>query len=1205
MADGQEDSIFGDGNLSQNLPLQEVSAGSNVAAATPLPALPTPRSQPPREVTQNGAAQTQANPPRPTGREGVLWSPYMLNDLMMAEAGSFVQPGPAGSHAPMDVHAPLQATSSQSQGYVQAGSSSSTRTPIHGYQLQIGGGSRPHAGAGHGQLAPDAQITTDDTPLYTLFRQLPQDLTQRITDYVDTPRPVPPRSITRRNHGSNRTSGPSRPVTRSYADVLRGIMRSPDVVERLEEVSGGDTGFIRPNPSLNQQQSEEGRNRMAALRNLSATAILLYHVGGANHEANDIWPNLRNPIRCPVQYRPIDISQLRPAVRGERIEVIWPPLSETQNNSSTTAPTPGVQSGKAPNNCPGWPPGRMPTELYELVASYLNRDDIKSMRLVCREFDRHVSQVLFKTVVVPFNAEIYGMIREQKAALNGKLDDLSWSNGEDDSYYLGHGLNVFKGFGKHILRFGMSFEVSEEMLQNLPEKKETESRTSFWGTYEWPYAEYKRFAAIAGLENTADETPKMKTAFSELKKVQELALSVDSGLGWLNGPDRSLRALFKRRSPKVFGSDATVPDRRTQAQDELWSYIESCHREKNLDPKRACLYKMDTTGLFLNPDPLDYRPSAEQPQVPYFEPYILREASDATDDDKLSLASPFAGTGVLFTANSDPENSPSRDWPALAPAQLTKAQKEWLLETEWAQKAFLLSYMLAVIDNATTFNLVHTLHISRISDRYLDLLDRADFWDALPNLKKVILRAIPTWRTVRTDEAGFAKDTTIDPSGGVDSFYNLLQKRICPRHISHLGVGWATGGEHAEGVHARNQHLLPAPLLPRHLCTSLNQKTIDSGLLLFPYVGSLTLENCWIMPSVLEQFVKQHDSLNLEHLELDSVSLILIPEDGNGQNAQAGGPPPVLQQLVDSLRGLMRQVQGVKDVLVRLSAFAQGSTQFSLTDDWQGRMTQLRAQMSRLGPMIWQMQPPLQTALLLAFHTVNNSYEHLRTQQQRVDSGLRQGFRYWSGTSAQQARKIEVQEYQQLLQRLGSWYQETQNLMAMVPQVGNGTDAINAQAQLRARPRAGSWLSVLDFISPGVNLADYGSEFSRADAERGTALESISLRSCGYAKIFTAALNGGVFARLFRDPLQQTRRINLLPVMLNGGAWELLGDIVQDINEEELAALNAAWDLVTGWEDAEASEGPEYDGWLPGGTGRLTGTIQRRLSDDDVMDSSS
>src|SRR6185295_2643216 len=104
------------------------------------------------------------------------------------------------------------------------------------------------------------------------------------------------------------------------------------------------------------------------------------------------------------------------------------------------------------------------------------------------------------------------------------------------------------------------------------------------------------------------------------------------------------------------------------------------------------------------------------------------------------------GTGILFSSAVLPTDAGQLMSPII-PANLTKAQKEWLLETEWAQRAFMSSYMLAVIDNPMTFCNVHTLNISQLSDRYIGLLSRHDFWNALPNLANVVLKIIPGWRT--------------------------------------------------------------------------------------------------------------------------------------------------------------------------------------------------------------------------------------------------------------------------------------------------------------------------------------------------------------------------------------------------------------------------------------------------------------------------
>ena len=126
-------------------------------------------------------------------------------------------------------------------------------------------------------------------------------------------------------------------------------------------------------------------------------------------------------------------------------------------------------------------PNELPVELFDAITQHLSRDDIKSMRLVNKEFERGVSRSLFDTVVVPFNTELYDMIEQErgiKRDFKGKrrADDpvnnfidlepgsLQWKNAmedKEDKVYRGHGIEVFEGFGGHIRRFGMSFEIRE------------------------------------------------------------------------------------------------------------------------------------------------------------------------------------------------------------------------------------------------------------------------------------------------------------------------------------------------------------------------------------------------------------------------------------------------------------------------------------------------------------------------------------------------------------------------------------------------------------------------------------------------------------------------------------------------------------------------------------------------------------------------
>ena len=188
----------------------------------------------------------------------------------------------------------------------------------------------------------------------------------------------------------------------------------------------------------------EQLKQLLAGSDIEAQAIFTYKRRQYDPNANNIWPTLRDPLEFPMVYYEAQESV---------------PYPQTVNNPSGSSIV--------------WPKKCIPTEIYEEVASYLSVDDVKCMRLVCKEFDKHVSQVMYKSMVIPFNPEIYGMLRKmpkgdvggnrkRKVQANADLP-LLW---EDDE--LGEGFqkhNVFHKFGAHTRRLGMSFEVDEGMNQ--------------------------------------------------------------------------------------------------------------------------------------------------------------------------------------------------------------------------------------------------------------------------------------------------------------------------------------------------------------------------------------------------------------------------------------------------------------------------------------------------------------------------------------------------------------------------------------------------------------------------------------------------------------------------------------------------------------------------------------------------------------------
>ncbi|KAI9690173.1 MAG: hypothetical protein M1822_009134 [Bathelium mastoideum] len=553
-----------------------------------------------------------------------------------------------------------------------------------------------------------------------------------------------------------------------------------------------------------------------------------------------------------------------------------------------------------------WPQGRLAVELFENIADYLSRDDIKNTRLVSKEFDNFVSAVLFRSAVVPFNTEIYDMIEPQNTAGpdpkgKGKASDLKlhWENPQKDDenkVYKGYGLQVFRGFGGRIYRFGMSFEVEEDALARPPKKNALEPHVSFWGPYEWPHEQYHRYADRAGLEQAADETSKMKQAFSHLERTQQLALSVDSGLGWLRGPDVSMHSQVFKQPPPVFGSSSRFPNKIYQEQCNLWKALVLSCQGSGLDRsalRTSVLCRKDITQPLNEIPTISTGSYADPSGWPVMEDRIVTDsATESMYHKGKNTSAPASSLGLLYA-------HPSPDWEGdemlafrnhpINPKRLTKEQKEWLLETEWAQRAFMMSYLLAVIDNPNTFARVRSLNLARISSRYVQFLNRADFWAALPQLGHVIIKVIPDWRNVGKDRAGYVDTQAIDPSDACEPFNRLLVERIQGlESVTSLTLGWIGGGEYAEGMFARNQHLLPAPILVHTKPLSARKDNVIT----FPYVKHLVLVNCWITPPAIFALVEQSRTLALEKLAFVSVSLTVNPEappapNGPG-NAQVG-----------------------------------------------------------------------------------------------------------------------------------------------------------------------------------------------------------------------------------------------------------------------------------------------------------------------------
>ncbi|KAK4899788.1 hypothetical protein LTR27_003054 [Elasticomyces elasticus] len=824
-----------------------------------------------------------------------------------------------------------------------------------------------------------------------------------------------------------------------------------------------------------------------------------------------------------------------------------------------------------------WPAQELPAELFDWITQYLARDDVKAMRLVNHEFEKKVSRSLFHTSVVPFNTELYDMVGEE-ARVAGQQDvdsnqlqytgkgkgkapilptdlappppkplpapakgPLHWKNAarlhskdSEDRIYTGHGLRVFQGFGPHIRRFGMSFEVSETQLLQLPVKKELDHVEAYYGEYDWPPPHYTRFSGLEGLEHTADETTRMKDAFGKLEIVQELGLSVESGLGWMSGPDVSVHGRVFKRASRVFGQARDVLDHELRDAEGVWEGLMASQRsfEPSADGKEV---SVGFRELDLEPGELEGLRGTVFGET---ERWAGVEGARVLPDH-VSVDGK-ARLGVLYTSSSQ------ADVPCLleservvVPDHLSKEQKEWLLETEWAQRAFVESYMLAIVDNPKIFGSVTSLNIAKFSSGLLPIIARREFWAALPGLRDLTVWVSPDWRTVAKDKAGIPETTHKNPSAAVTLFYGVLRQRLSQLEtLKKLNIGWCEGGEHAQGMFARNMSVLPAPI------TQLDKSlALDGGnaVLLFKHISELTLHNCWVTPVVLEGFVKKHADFKLQKLTLSSVSLTAHPRF----TMPVQQPPNIINQIAPNAGGMQQPAA-------------------QQPPPWQVPQGQLAV--------------PQNMAAWPAMNAQQLAHMHQQWQQLQMQQQIAGAAQFAHGAPA----------------NLPAGFNPF--LVAPAPPIAQapGTHS-QIPADLREGHREGSWPFILNRMFGGALCGDTPPASSAWDdnpVRPTTYIKTLVLESCGYIRIHSSQFDQSVIDTGMHSytPWFRVRHATLRPLMMENKERHL-GVVVQHMPMRELNALQVLWQLREGWQDAVKAEEPEFDGLLRGGTGRVSGTI--------------
>ncbi|KAK8177628.1 hypothetical protein IWX90DRAFT_377204 [Phyllosticta citrichinensis] len=541
---------------------------------------------------------------------------------------------------------------------------------------------------------------------------------------------------------------------------------------------------------------------------------------------SNVWPDLNNALLRPLRYSACPLLLLDQPFPPSHHHPRSPLCIEAADVAGTCASTQDDRMDSAPSSSthsPTWPINdssenpNLPQEVYQLICSHLSIGDVKALRLTCKEVNFFVAPILFEAVEVPYHLGIFEHAYPSLATVSRKGKEKKVD------------ANIFGRFGNSIKNFGLRFELPEAILAAPPAKHLLEPRESYWGHYDWPAPYYLRFDHLQALEGDADEGFGVCAAFSELRQVEELAISVDNGLGWLAGPDKSIRDQVLNEREPIVKNRFKVPSRDRQL---LWEAIGN--------------------GM----------PANKVPEL---------------------------NSGFLVVSQDTGKQEQIRSHP-IRPSRLSSRQIELLLENWWAQQAFLSSYIISVIDFLPPSAQVHTLNIARLPADFLQLVCRSDFWASLPSLRTLKIFVAGQFREVHVDEFGGATSSYVRPSRAVPVFNHLLREFISPLpNVTHLSFGWASGGEHEKGLYGRNMYLLPAPFMSQEPSLRRWYTTFSfDGIVAFPHVENLHIKNCWATAGAITDLAWLNGKHRLRKLTLESVSLL-----GFRAHAPAAPLPPL------------------------------------------------------------------------------------------------------------------------------------------------------------------------------------------------------------------------------------------------------------------------------------------------------------------------
>lgn len=532
------------------------------------------------------------------------------------------------------------------------------------------------------------------------------------------------------------------------------------------------------------------------------------------------------------------------------------------------------------------------------VLDYLSARDVRNLRLVCKDLAATIGPELFRSVVVPLNDRTFG-----------------W-NGVRSTEEIDLCDSMFTRYGSEISRFAISYRVDVEGLALAQDKQLWSTVERPWGAYMWPVRSYPLYSELRKIDDLInDERRPLTSALSNLKNCTELAIELDTGHGWLEGPDASDLQILKANKCRVFGRrfqgndvnqsrdiESAFTAAQTRSNTERVgagdgvlgynSFRQSATQTSGGDIHTGELGPIDRDQTQVQsrqatlPQIVSLTNGLRDNMVPTIP--IVTEDGNAPmpDDPTVSRVSPtlarplvFNGYDIARPHTFQHGGLGMKSKPYLSPGILREGQAQWLMETMWISQAILTTFMDSVqINSASTFTNVNSLHLPNISSGLLPSLCQDKFWNALTGLRRVVCLVKPDWRQQHVlGDQSHDTNMSIEPCVATFNLATLLRDHISRMEkLSTLVAGYSAGGEHQTGYFGRNQHVLPAPIITENISQWLmapKQQPSTDGLFVFPHIRALTFQNCYFTPSMLTTFMEKSQDTSLHSLTLDSVSL--------------------------------------------------------------------------------------------------------------------------------------------------------------------------------------------------------------------------------------------------------------------------------------------------------------------------------------------